>query len=52
MTTGFVRECAGVSGSKDHNRVIKVNVVDGAEAFFPLFQGHDKEGKITIGIGD
>ena len=48
----FICECAGVFGSKDCNRVIKVNVVEGTEAFLPLFFGHDKEGKITIGVGD
>ena len=48
----FIRECAGVFGSKDRNGVIKVNVVDGAEAFLPLFFSHDKEGKIATGIAD
>lgn len=26
--------------------------MNGAEAFFPLFFSHDKEGEVAIGIGD
>ena len=48
----FICECAGVFGSEDRDSVVKVNVVDGTEAFLPLFFGHDTEGKITIDIGD
>ena len=48
----FTCECAGGFGSKDRDRVIKVNIVDGTEVFLPLFFCNDNEGENTIGIGN